>query len=162
MIYELNVIDHTKKALYWIILHQVQLILEAALLPPVRIDDYHLGITHGNAGIGLHDPHRIGKHVIGPEVISRGPLQILRVAQLENPIEVSGHANVHGVAVIAHPRILLHVALTDGCRTIGGGIVTDHHDEVRIGLGQQRFDRLGHMPLGVVDRNANGDQRRGN
>lgn len=96
----------------------------------------------------------------GVQIIARRPLEQLTPGLLDDHVVVRGEAHVGRLADVAHPRVLLYVALADVSGAVGRCVVGNDQLEILVGLAEQGIERFGEVRLAVIDRQPNGEPGR--
>ena len=134
--------------------HAIQLSLCGHALD-ARVGEHHLRVA-------IHLRHQRPEPVRVPHVVIAGPaeelqLRMVLARQPQAATPVAHHAEPSLVAPVAHPRILLGVALRDRRCRILGAVVDEDQSEVGFALRQQRVQRRRQIARVVVERG--GDHR---
>ena len=111
-------------------------------------DDRRLALQHVDAA---------AEEVRRADVVVRRPFEIATAGALEDQIVVGDRPDVGLVADIADPRVPALIGAADLLGAVGRSVVLDQKLEVAVGLGENRFDRLGDVGAAIEDRYPNRD-----
>ena len=91
------------------------------------------------------------------QVVVRRPLEVLPAGEMEALVEVRSCADIRRVAYIADPGVAGVPPAGDLLRPVGGGVVRDDQLEIRVGLAENRPNRLVEVGIPILDGQTDAD-----